>query len=87
MVDLHCFEQDLSSCTERGLLFVAVHRLLVAAASLLQSPGCRCVGSMGPVVAARVPETVWASAVAACGRGSCGSKSLERGFSGYFAWV
>ena len=42
--------------------------------------------SIGPAVAARVPESVWASEVAACRLGSCGSKSLERGFSN-FAWV
>ena len=32
---LHCCTRALSSCGERGLLFVAVHGLLVAVASLV----------------------------------------------------
>ena len=35
---LHCFAQALSSCGEMGLLFIAAHRLLVAA-SLVRSTG------------------------------------------------
>ena len=31
---LHCCAQAFSSCSERGLLFVAVHGLLVVVASL-----------------------------------------------------
>ena len=32
---LHCCAQAFSSCDERGLLFVAVHGLLIAVASLV----------------------------------------------------
>ena len=32
---LRCCAQAFSSCGERGLLFVAVHRLLIAVASLV----------------------------------------------------
>ena len=41
---LHCFAQDFSNCSECGLLFVAMHRLLNVMASLLWSTGCRCTG-------------------------------------------
>ena len=33
---LHCFAWAFSSCGERGLLFVAVHGLLIVVASLVQ---------------------------------------------------
>ena len=36
---LHCYTQAFSSCGERGLLFVAVHRLLIAVASLVVEHG------------------------------------------------
>ena len=36
---LHCCAQAFSSCGERGLLFVAVHRLLIAVASLVAEHG------------------------------------------------
>ena len=36
---LHCCAQAFSSCGERGLLFVAVHRLLIVAASLVAEHG------------------------------------------------
>ena len=32
---LHCYVRAFSSCGEQGLLFVAVHGLLIAAASLV----------------------------------------------------
>ena len=41
---LHCCTRDFPSCGERGLLFVAVHGLLIAVASLGQSTGSRCTG-------------------------------------------
>ena len=34
VVVLHCIAQILSGCSEWGLLFIAVHRLLIAMASL-----------------------------------------------------
>ena len=40
---LCCCTRAFSSCVERGLLFVAVHGLLIAVASLLQSMGSRHV--------------------------------------------
>ena len=36
---LHCCVQAFSSCGERGLLFVAVRRLLIAVASLVVEHG------------------------------------------------
>ena len=62
---LRCCARVFSSCSERGLLFVAVHRLLIAVAS-------RCV--------ARALGT-WTSGVVARGVRSCGSRSLEHRLS------
>ena len=50
MLGLHCCAQALSSCSERGLLFVAVRGLLIAVASLvtehrLQACGLSSCGS------------------------------------------
>ena len=36
---LHCCVQVFSSCGERGLLFIAVHGLLIAVASLVAEHG------------------------------------------------
>ena len=36
---LRCYVQAFSSCGEQGLLFVAVHRLLIAVASLVAEHG------------------------------------------------
>ena len=63
---LHCCVQAFSSCSEQGLLFVAVRRLLIAVASLCcraQAPGMR------------------AAVVVAHGLSSCGSWALERRLS------
>ena len=54
-----------SSCSERGLLFVVVHGLLIAVAS-----HCRAQ-ALG----------AWASVVVAHGLSSCGSWDLERRLS------
>ena len=39
VLGLHCSAQAFSSCSERGLLFVAVHGLLIAVASLVAEHG------------------------------------------------
>ena len=39
VLGLRCCVQAFSSCRERGLLFVAVHRLLTAVASLVAEHG------------------------------------------------
>ena len=39
VLGLPCCTRAFSSCGERGLLFVAVHRLLIAVASLVAEPG------------------------------------------------
>ena len=39
VLGLHCCARAFSSCCERGLLFVAVHRLLIAMASLVAEHG------------------------------------------------
>ena len=36
---LRCCSQAFSSCSEQGLLFAAVHRLLIAVASLVAEHG------------------------------------------------
>ena len=61
---LRCCARAFFSCGERGLLFVAVHGLLIGVASL-------CCGTRG--LGAR------ASVVVARGLSSCGSRALERG--------
>ena len=38
-LSLHCCRQAFSSCSERGLLFVAVRGLLIAEASLVVEHG------------------------------------------------
>ena len=44
VLGLHCYTQSISSCSERGLLFVAVRGLLIAVASLVVSTGSRLAG-------------------------------------------
>ena len=39
MLGLHCCTRAFSSCGKWGLLFVAVHRLLIAVASLVAEHG------------------------------------------------
>ena len=39
VLGLHCCTPAFSSCGERGLLFVAVHGLLIAVASLVAEHG------------------------------------------------
>ena len=39
VLGLHCCVQAFSSCSERGLLFVAVHGLLIVVASLVAEHG------------------------------------------------
>ena len=58
---LSCCTRDFSSCGERGLLFVAVHRLLIAVASRC---GAWALGARASVVVARRLS-------------SCGSQALE----------
>ena len=41
---LRCCTQAFSSCCERGLLFIAVRRLLIAVASLVVEQGSRRAG-------------------------------------------
>ena len=44
VLGLHCCTRAFSSCTELGLLLVAVHRLLTALASPVWSTGSRVCG-------------------------------------------
>ena len=39
VLGLRCYMRAFSSCSERGLLFVAVHELLIAVASLVMEHG------------------------------------------------
>ena len=39
VLGLHCCAQALSSCSERGLLFLMVHMLLITVASLVAKHG------------------------------------------------
>ena len=64
---LYCCTRASSSCGEWGLLFVVVHGLLIAVASLCC--GARALGAQ-------------ASVVVALRLRSCGSRALERRLSG-----
>ena len=44
VLGLRCCARAFSSCSERGLLFVAVHGLLIVVASLVAEHGSRCAG-------------------------------------------
>ena len=63
---LCCCSQAFSSCGERGLLFIAVHRPLIAVASLVAEHGL---------------QDTRVSAVVAHGLSSCGLRALEGRFS------
>ena len=39
VLGLHCCTRAFSSCGERGLLFIAVHGILIAAASIVVEHG------------------------------------------------
>ena len=52
VLGLHCCSWAFSSCSERGLLFTAVHVLLIAVVSLVAEHGL---------------QGAWASVVVACG--------------------
>ena len=62
VLGLRCCTWAFSSCSEWGLLFVALRRLLVAVASLVAEHGA--LGTR-------------ASVVVACGFSSCGLRALE----------
>ena len=58
MLGLHCCARAFSSCSERGLLFVAVSGLLIEVASLaaehgLEARRLQSLWHMGSVVVAR----------------------------------
>ena len=81
-----------SSCGERGLLFVAVCRLLIAMASLVAEQGLQVNGlqqlqHMGSVVVARGTQSTQASAVALLGLSSCGARALECRLSSCGPWA
>ena len=72
VLGLRCCARAFSSCGERGLLFVAVHGLLIAGATLCCS--ARALGAQASVVVAR-------------GLSSCGSQALEHRLSSGGAWA
>ena len=61
VLGLHCCTRAFSSCGERGLLFIAVHGLLMVGASRCRA---RALGAQ-------------ASVVVSCGLSSCGLRALE----------
>ena len=69
---LHCCALAFSSCGERGLLFVAVRRLLIAVASL-----CYRAWALG----------MQDSVVVSCRLSSCGSRALEGRLSSCGTWA
>ena len=73
MLGLRCCTQAFSSCGERGLLFIVVHRLLVAVVSLV----CCRARALG----------AWVSVVVARGLSSGGSWALEHRLSSCGAWA
>ena len=68
---LHCCVWAFSSCGEQGLLFLAVHGLIVV--------GFSCCGAQD--------LGVRASVVVVHGLSSCGSRALERRLSSCGAWA
>ena len=70
---LRCCARAFFSCSERGLLFVAVHMLLIVVA-------CLCYGARALGVWASVAWHM-GSVVVAHGLSSCGSRALERRLS------
>ena len=69
---LCCCARAFSSCSERGLLFVAVRGLLIVVASLCC--GAQALGTRAAVV---VPRRL----------SSCGSRALERRLSSCGTWA
>ena len=67
---LCCYTRAFSSCDDQGLLFVAVHGLLTAVASLVAEHGA--VGARASIVAAHKLS-------------SCGSRALELRLSSFGA--
>ena len=47
VLGLCCCARDFSSCGERGLLFIVVHGLLIAVASLVAEHGLSCSTACG----------------------------------------
>ena len=43
MLGIHCCTQLFSSCSEQGLLFIGVHRLVIMVASLVAEHGLQSV--------------------------------------------
>ena len=70
-LSLRCCAPAFSSCSERGLLFIAVRGLLIAVASCC---GAQALGT-------------WASVVVARGLNSCGSRALEHRLSSCDTWA
>ena len=84
---LCCCTWAFSSCGEQGLLFGAVHGLLIAVASLvaehgLQARGLQQLQHTGSVVAACGPQSAQASVVVVCGLSSCGTWAQQWGLTG-----
>ena len=72
VLGLHCCTRAFSSCGQRGPLFVAVRRLLIAVACL-----CCRAWALG----------TRASVVVACRLSSCGLRALEHRLSSCGAWA
>ena len=75
--------RELSLVVAR-LLFVAVHGLLIAVASLC---GTQALGMRSSVVAARGLSSCHTWALGRVGFSSCGLRDLERRLSGCGAWA
>ena len=79
---LHCCMQAFSSCSKQELLFVAVHGLLIAVASLVAEHGLQQLQHVGSVVVTRGPQSTWASVVVALELSGCSAWALgPTGFS------
>ena len=77
MLGLRCCMRAFSSCSERGLLFIVVHRLLIAVASHCGGFSCCGAWALG----------TWASVVVACGLSSFRSQAQQFSFAGSRAQV
>ena len=83
MLSLCCCVQAFSSCGEWGLLFLVVHKLLIAMASLC---GAQALGMRPSVVAAHRLSSCGLKAQEHADL-SCGTWALEHRLGSYGVWA
>ena len=84
MLSLCCCVQAFSSCGEQGLLFLVVHKLLIAVASLC---GAQALGMRASVVAAHRLSSCGLKALEHADLSSCGTRVLEHRLNSCSIWA